>query len=160
MTAIIFLVLRILISICLYAFLLVVFINLWNDLRQQGVRISNRIIPSIGLNIRVADRSIRPLNFDKEEVTIGRDPSSDCHLDDEIVSNVHARLKYHHSQWWLEDLGSTNGTLINEQSVNTPVVIISGDEITCGKHTIEVQIAGEKSEIPETGIQGNGAKNE
>jgi pSer/pThr/pTyr-binding forkhead associated (FHA) protein len=160
MTAIIFLILRVLISICLYAFLLVVFINLWNDTRQQGIRISNRKIPSISLNIRVADRSIRQLNFDSEVVSIGRDPSNDCHLDDENVSNDHARLKYHHSQWWLEDLGSTNGTFINEHPVSIPVVIISGDEITCGNHTIVIEIGSDITENPQKGIPGNGVQNE
>lgn len=159
MTAIVFLVLRILISICLYAFLVVIFVHLWKDIRQQSERISNLKIPSVKLSVRVAEKSIRPLIFDKEEVTIGRDPTCDCQLDDETVSNVHAKLKYHHLQWWLEDNGSTNGTWINNHPVNTPVVVISGDEITCGKHTIEVEIAGERSVIPDAGNQGNGVEN-
>jgi len=97
----------------------------------------------LNLSIRAANVPVRNLFFEIDEVTIGRDPSCGCRLDDDNVSNYHARLKYHHTQWWLEDLGSTNGTLINDQPVTTPIVIVSGDEVACGKHIITIEISGE-----------------
>jgi pSer/pThr/pTyr-binding forkhead associated (FHA) protein len=144
MTAIIFLVLRILLSITLYAFLLTILYVLWKDVRQQSLWLSSRKIPSISLEINIQDSPIRTQQFKKvDEITIGRDPGCDCFLDDEIVSSRHARLRYHHSQWWLEDLGSKNGTQINSLQVTNPVVLISGDEIQCGKHIITISISGE-----------------
>jgi pSer/pThr/pTyr-binding forkhead associated (FHA) protein len=143
MTATIFLILRILLSISLYAFILVLFYLLWKENWRQGIWLSRRKIPSISLTIQTIDSPARIRHFDTEEVTIGRESTCECRLDDENVSNHHARLKYHHTQWWLEDLGSTNGTLINNQPLSTPVVVISGDEINCGKHTLTIKISAE-----------------
>ncbi|OGN75963.1 MAG: hypothetical protein A2X25_02140 [Chloroflexi bacterium GWB2_49_20] len=143
MTAVIFLILRILLSISLYVFILVLFYLLWKDNRQQGIWLSKRKIPSISLTIQTSDAPTRVQHFNSEEVTIGRDSTCECRLDDENVSNHHARLKYHHTQWWLEDLGSTNGTFINGQPVSTPLVVISEDEIRCGKNIITITISGD-----------------
>jgi pSer/pThr/pTyr-binding forkhead associated (FHA) protein len=143
MTAIVFLILRILLSLSLYAFLLLMFFTLWNDIKQQGKLLSNRKIPAISFKISSTEGLENKFFIDKDEVTIGRESSCDCQLDDETVSSYHARLKYHHNQWWLEDLGSTNGTSINEQLVSTPIVVISGDGIKCGKHTIMIEISRE-----------------
>ena len=143
MTAIVFLILRILLSLSLYAFLMVMFITLWKDIKQQGKLLSNRKIPTISFRISASEGPVRKLFYDTDEVTIGRDASCACQLDDEVVSSNHARVKYHHNQWWLEDLSSTNGTLINEQLVSTPIVVINGDEIKCGKYTIMIDISGE-----------------
>jgi pSer/pThr/pTyr-binding forkhead associated (FHA) protein len=142
MTAVVFLVLRILLSISLYAFLISLFYILWKDVRQQGVWLSKMKFPSISLSIKTSESQVRIYHFDLDEIIIGRDSTCACLLEDESVSNHHARLKYHHAQWWLEDLDSTNGTFINKQPVITPVVVTSGDEIDCGKHTLTVTIAG------------------
>jgi len=143
MTAIIFLVLRILISISLYAFILVLFYYLWKENRLQGNWLSNRKSPPIILAITALDVPENIRFFETDEVTIGRSAKCDCQLMDENVSNYHARLRFHHAQWWLEDLGSKNGTLINDQPVITPVVVISGDEILCGKYSLTITITGE-----------------
>lgn len=161
MTAIVFLILRILLTISLYAFLLVMFFTLWNDIKQQGKLLSNRRIPTISFSINSSDGKVRKLFFDTNEVTIGRESSCDCQLDDETVSSYHARLKYHHNQWWLDDLGSTNGTLINEQLLSTPIVVISGDEIKCGNHNLLVEISSENlhNTTTKNPIGGNGENN-
>jgi pSer/pThr/pTyr-binding forkhead associated (FHA) protein len=143
MTATIFLTLRILLSIFLYIFILVLFYFLWKENKEKGTWLSTRKIPYITLTIRGIDSPDHSLYFAIEEVIVGRDLSCDCRLDDENVSNHHARLKYHHAQWWLEDLGSKNGTFLNNQPLSTPVVVISGDEINCGKHTLLITISGE-----------------
>ena len=38
-------------------------------------------------------------------------------------------VSFHHGQWWLEDLGSTNGTFLNKNQIAVPTVIITGDQI-------------------------------
>ena len=147
MTAIIFLVLRILLSICIYAFILVLFYYLWNENRLQGDMLSNRKIPSISLEIHADGAPDLSQYFDSDEISIGRDVNCDVKLSDENVSNHHARLRYHHAQWWLEDLGSRNGTLLNDQPLLTPVVVMGGDEFKCGLHTLSIKISGE-TQIP------------
>lgn len=46
---------------------------------------------------------------------IGADPSNDIILDDAYVTGKHARLRWDGVAWWLEDLGSTNGSFINRK---------------------------------------------
>jgi pSer/pThr/pTyr-binding forkhead associated (FHA) protein len=53
-------------------------------------------------------------------------------LDDKTVSARHARLAYHHGQWWLEDLRSRNGTFLNTKAVHEPLVLATGDEVQFG----------------------------
>jgi len=150
MTAIIFLVLRIILSISLYAFILVLFYYLWKENKRQGNWLSNRKIPTITLTIHAIEAPNRIQYFESDEITIGRDGKCDLQLTDENVSNHHARLRFHHAQWWLEDLGSKNGTLINDQPLITPVVVITGDEIICGLHTLTITISGEIQNKPAT----------
>lgn len=74
--------------------------------------------------------------FSQAEISIGRDPGCDIPIFDETISARHAQLTYHHNQWWLEDLTSTNGTRLNAARITTPTVITSGDEIQCGNEFI------------------------
>ena len=83
--------------------------------------------------------------FTSSEVFIGRDPASECRLDDKTISVRHARLVYHHGQWWVEDLKSRNGTSLNGVPVSTPVVLTSGDQLQCGACTFSV-ILGEEAQ--------------
>jgi pSer/pThr/pTyr-binding forkhead associated (FHA) protein len=59
---------------------------------------------------------------------------------DEALSAHHARLAHHHGQWWLEDLNSTNGTLLNRERLTTPAVVITGDEFKCGNTVFGIQV--------------------
>jgi pSer/pThr/pTyr-binding forkhead associated (FHA) protein len=77
------------------------------------------------------------------EIILGRDPTCDIPLMSETVSARHARFSFHHAQWWLEDLKSTNGTFLNEEAVITSVVIKTGDQIRCGDIYIKIVEAKE-----------------
>ena len=107
------LVLRVMLAVSLYAFLGWAFISLWRDIRQQGELLSTRKIPSISLIINHGLPGSRVRHFSFPEVNIGRDPACECPVEDEAISARHARLSYHNNQRWLEDLNSTNGTLLN-----------------------------------------------
>ncbi|MHB1017883.1 MAG: FHA domain-containing protein [Coriobacteriia bacterium] len=71
-------------------------------------------------------------------VLIGRSPDADLVIADDFVSSTHARISISESGPVLEDLGSTNGTLLNGQPVTRVMALKSGDAIELGKNRIEV----------------------
>jgi pSer/pThr/pTyr-binding forkhead associated (FHA) protein len=52
---------------------------------------------------------------------------------------MHARISDRNGSWIVEDLGSTNGTYLNQQKVTVPVQISPGDRIRVGKTYLEVR---------------------
>lgn len=141
MSALIFLVLRFLLAAVLYLFLGWAFFVLWKGIRQQGRFLASRKVPLLTLGVQPPDSPMDRRCFSRAEIMIGRDSACDCVVDDETVSSRHARLSYHHNQWWLEDLNSTNGTVLNGVRLDTPTVVISGDEFVCGKTAFTISIA-------------------
>jgi pSer/pThr/pTyr-binding forkhead associated (FHA) protein len=67
-------------------------------------------------------------------------------LDDKAVSALHARLSFHHGQWWAHDLGSRNGTRLNGQRLDAPTVLTTGDEIRCGAARMLVTLPAKASD--------------
>ena len=141
MSAPILLVLRILLAVSLYAFLIVGFVILWRDVRQQNALLTGRRVPLISLSIQRAQSPVLVRHFTQSDITIGRDPACECSLQDETISARHARLSYHHSQWWLEDLNSTNGTLLNHEKLLMPTVVTDDDRVNCGKTTLTISLS-------------------
>jgi pSer/pThr/pTyr-binding forkhead associated (FHA) protein len=136
--------LRLLLTISLYAFLAWAFLNLWRDIRLQGALLASRKVPPISLTIARGENSTQMRRFIQAEVTIGRDPACECAIDDdESISGRHARLSYHHNQWWLEDLDSTNGVLLNHEKLSLATVVITGDEFTCGGTNFSITLTGD-----------------
>lgn len=70
--------------------------------------------------------------IDQSEVAIGRSVESPIFLDDVTVSRKHALIERKGGHFTLRDLGSLNGTYLNNQSVST-ADLTSGDEIQIGK---------------------------
>jgi pSer/pThr/pTyr-binding forkhead associated (FHA) protein len=140
MTGEVLLTLRLLLGASLFAFLGWVLWFLWNDLRIQAGLLAARKVPPLSLLVQVVDDSPHLFNFNQAEITIGRDPACECLLNDDAVSTHHARFNYHHLQWWIEDLGSKNGTKLNQEILSLPAVVISGDKIECGHTMLTVVI--------------------
>lgn len=70
----------------------------------------------------------------KTEVIIGRDSSADILVNDAEVSRHHAVIKFNANGYSIEDLGSTNGTVINGQRITGPHMIMGGELISLGEH--------------------------
>ena len=138
MSGVIVFILRILSAVSLYAFLGIAVYNPWRELKVTSSQFDPQPIPEIIL--KFPDESFSPFVFDIEEITIGRDASCSMVIADDTVSTHHARMRYHHKQWWLEDLQSTNGTFINDERVYTPTVVVTGDEITFGQVNITLEV--------------------
>lgn len=72
-------------------------------------------------------------------VTMGRSPECDVPLEDDYASGRHARLFPQGSRWFLEDLGSTNGTYIDEQRLTRAVPVDVGRPFRVGKSVLELR---------------------
>jgi hypothetical protein len=138
-SAIILLVLRILLAGLLYGFLGLAIYTLLRDLKQQGDLLAARQPPLLVLTAALEDHPLTH-QYNKPEVILGREPGCDFLIDDKTVSSRHARLSYHHQQWWIEDLASTNGTFLNDEAITVPVVITHGDELRLGHIELSIQI--------------------
>lgn len=71
------------------------------------------------------------------EVVIGRSGRSNVVINDSFTSTQHARIYIKEGQYWLEDLGSTNGTFLNGVRLKQPVVLADGDGLKVGGVTFQ-----------------------
>lgn len=72
-------------------------------------------------------------------VVIGRSPGADIVIADNFISSQHARVVPSGDDIVLEDLGSTNGTIVNGQKISSAVALRPGDEIDLGTVRIKVE---------------------
>ena len=70
---------------------------------------------------------------------IGRDAGNDIPLPDEAASARHAKLDVEDGDWWIEDLGSTNGTLVNGVRIQKREKLRPGDEIAIGRVALRLE---------------------
>lgn len=75
----------------------------------------------------------------KEETVIGRSEGCDIALaDDNFASSKHAKIERRDDGFWITDLGSTNGTVVNSLRVSVPIQLMKGDLVKIGKSLFEV----------------------
>jgi pSer/pThr/pTyr-binding forkhead associated (FHA) protein len=65
-------------------------------------------------------------------MTIGRSPQTDIQIDDQFASARHARIFEYEGLYYVEDMGSTNGTFLNERRLRTQEVLRPEDRIRIG----------------------------
>jgi hypothetical protein len=65
--------------------------------------------------------------------TIGRHDDNSITIDDGFISGSHAEFVFDQGAWWLQDLGSTNGTFVNNQAVRSRVRVSDGDIVQFGR---------------------------
>ena len=70
--------------------------------------------------------------MDQDVTTVGRHPQSDIFLDDVTVSRKHAEVRREGRRFYLHDVGSLNGTYVNQRRVDDSE-LASGDEVQVGK---------------------------
>ncbi len=88
------------------------------------------------LIIKTADRPSEQFPLSQLRVTIGRSARSDICIPDAFASRLHAEVRKEGDAFWLQDLGSANGTRYNGSHVTMPIPLISGGEIQIGETTI------------------------
>ena len=79
------------------------------------------------------------ISLDQAPLLIGRGSDAAIRLDDDYVSTRHARIASSGDQWFVEDLGSTNGTYIGSQRLSQPAVLQLGSQVRIGKTTLELR---------------------
>ena len=89
--------------------------------------------------LKLKDKELKILETDKAEITIGRSENSDIHINNLGASNKHARIFRRYGEYVIEDLNSTNGTLVNDETIITAK--LSGDDVvTVGKHNLYISV--------------------
>ena len=105
------------------------------------------------LNISLEGNSLGEFNLDKERITIGRRVGNDIPIDNLAVSGDHAVITTIGNDSFLQDLDSTNGTLVNSKPVKKHV-LHHGDIIEFGRYKIEyVNLTQQKSLADHSGFE-------
>jgi len=88
------------------------------------------------LTLLLGRKTMRVYDIDQESISIGREEDMDIVIDNTSVSRAQAQLRKEGSRWVVEDLGSSNGTFLHGQKIDSPQAVAAGDEIGFGKFTL------------------------
>ena len=91
------------------------------------------------LFIKYADRPGDTFTITRLRTTIGRSARSDICIPDAFASRLHAEIRQEGDSFWLQDLGSANGTRYNGSNVTTPLPLTNGGEIQIGETVIRFE---------------------
>jgi hypothetical protein len=134
-------VLRLIFLALLYGFLWLVVRALVRDLRAAA----REPTAELGRLVVTASPSGEPApgaSFALDAITsLGRDVNNSIVLDDDFVSAAHAALTYRGRAWYVEDLGSTNGTFVNGGQVDGLSPLAFGDEVQIGQVRLRLERA-------------------
>ncbi|CAN5435147.1 hypothetical protein BH10ACI1_BH10ACI1_17170 [soil metagenome] len=88
------------------------------------------------LIVKNSDHPTETYPLSRLRTTIGRSARSDVCIPDAFASRLHAEVRKEGDAYWLQDLGSANGTRYNGHQVSLPIPLISGGEIQIGETVI------------------------
>jgi hypothetical protein len=139
--------LRLALAAILYAFLGIVFIIIWRDLRAVSRRAEEVATGEhLGCLVVVAAGETPLLPGQRLPLapltSLGRALTNTVVVPDAFASAEHALLTWRAGRWWLEDLGSKNGTLLNEVPIpaDGPIVVGPGDVIGIGRVRLKLEV--------------------
>ncbi len=134
---------RIISTIIICAFLGLVFYIIWRDLKSIEAQTAAQ--PQATHRLRVvavteeggaAVGQTIPLS---PITLLGRDPENTIVLKDAFASARHVRLSRENGIWWIEDLGSQNGTRLNDLPLSKPTSLTDGDIISIGQSRFKLE---------------------
>ena len=131
----ILLILRVLAALVLYTFFGLAIVSVWRSV--LGGNRTELVIPETYAIEYRAERLIHGHRLNTVNM-IGRAADNTIVLSDERVSAHHARITFTGGQWVLEDLGSRNGTFVNELPLEGPLVVTLEDRIQIGSVILEL----------------------
>lgn len=129
-----------------FTFVLLIYLFLWHVLRLMYLELGRQgnLAPArnrpvlIALEVKNGGIKRGERYILGENVTIGRDSGNDITINDSHVSTYHAIIKRRGEEWQLHDLGSTNGTFVNDLLLTGPHNLRPGDKVTIGGVTFKV----------------------
>ena len=97
--------------------------------------------PGVPTNVVIYGKDGRRIGSFKltGDIEIGRADHCTIRLADTYASQVHARLSARNGSWTIEDLGSTNGTFLNERRLESPSQVRPGDKVRIGTTVLELR---------------------
>ena len=98
---------------------------------DEGIAEHAAQIPGLELESREL-RAAERVHLNSETVLLGRDPASILPLNFATVSRRHAEIRRSNGQFMLADLGSYNGTFVNDKGINEPTLLFDNDRIQLG----------------------------
>jgi hypothetical protein len=105
---------------------------------QSPEKTARRRDTALGLEfIEPLDRAGERVDVERA-ITIGRSPECEISLHDNYLSSRHARFAYDDGDLTIEDLGSTNGSYVNQEPVTQRVLLERGDIVQVGGVIFEV----------------------
>ncbi len=136
------LILRLLLIVLFYLFLMQVVIAIRHDLRQD--RTGSRKMPTTLGHLIVVNSG--PSNIQlgtsytlEPRTTIGRGPTNTIRIQDMTVSTEHTNIWLQNDTWYVQDAGSSNGTFVNEQPAGEPTPVKFGDYIRVGSILFQIK---------------------
>jgi len=104
---------------------------------------AKKLPPGITVMLRVLEGQEpgRGYQIEKSPVTIGRDSMCDVSIPDTRMSRQHCMLFYYSPTFYIKDLGSTNGTFVNDKRVKQSEMK-NGDHIQVGSTVLELIVSG------------------
>lgn len=132
------LILRILLVVLLYLFLMQVVIAITRDLKKTAVVAEGggsmaRILGHLVVVDSGPSNILPGTRFDlAPQTNIGRGPTNTIQISDNFISAEHTRLWYRNGTWYVQDAGSVNGTYVNNQPAREPLAARMGDIVRVG----------------------------
>ena len=105
-------------------------------------------VDMLTIRLRFKNSEIKTIETDKGEITIGRNPGNDIHIDNLGVSKQHAKISKQDSAYVIEDLNSTNGTFINNKRI-AKAILNDSDEVHIGKHSLKISVQPQSKASPD-----------
>ena len=141
---ILFFTLRLAVLGALYGFLAAVLWLVWREFQWLAMSSASGAVRPVAAGLRVMDcgetgltaGDLLPLD---RSTTLGRSLGSGIVLPDASVSTRHAALTNENDCWWIQDLGSTNGTHLNGVLVHRKLPLRSNDVLTLGQVQLRLE---------------------
>lgn len=88
------------------------------------------------LTLLLGRKTLQVYDIEQDSISIGRGEDQDIVIDNTSVSRKHAEIRKEGFRWVVEDLGSSNGTFLHGQKIESPQAVSAGDEIGFGKFSL------------------------